>query len=201
MPLPYILARRPLHFSRPVSSILLALNLALGALVFAQGCLSILNGDIRHIMLGIVCLFFGLFVVLAEFIHIAALRMYASFLFSFCGRGLFYMIIGCLTIDTGSAELGIALVLLIMGVIFLGLALSVTLLYDDPEDQYAAVIHNMQHGVYVGGQKPHMGAASAPRTMRTIDSFGLQGISSSTFDISGPLGTNAHAGDSKPPRL
>ncbi|KAJ2848650.1 hypothetical protein IWW36_003165 [Coemansia brasiliensis] len=200
MTLPYILARRPLHFSRPLSPILLVLNFILGALVFTQGCLSIVNGDVRHIMLGIMCLFFGLFVMLTEFVHIAALRMYASFLFSFCGRGLFYLVVGCITVDAGVAELGIGLVLVIMAVIFLGVALSPQMQFDDPEDPYASVIRNVQQGTYLHGQKPHLGAASASKTMPTMGSYIPQGISSSTFNISGSIAPDGHISD-KPPRL
>ncbi|KAJ2349205.1 hypothetical protein GGF43_004444 [Coemansia sp. RSA 2618] len=199
MPLPYILARRPVRFHRPVSLVLLILNFAMGALMFVQGCLSVMEADVRHIMLGVMCLFFGLFVMVVEFLHIAALRMYASFLFSFCGRGLLYLIVGCLTVDTGSAELGIGLVLVIMAVIFMGLALSVNLTFDDPEDQYATVIRNMHHGLYPGHKQ--MGVASGPKTIMTMDSFAPQENSSSTFNISGsfaPQTPGAHPAN-KPP--
>ncbi|KAJ2497261.1 hypothetical protein GGH96_005233 [Coemansia sp. RSA 1972] len=200
MPLPYILARRPVRFSRPASLVLLMLNLVMGALVLTQGGLSVMEGDVRHIMLGVMCLFFGLFICIVEFLHIAALRMYASFLFSYCGRGLFYLIIGCLTVDSESAELGIGLVLVITGVILLGLALSVSLMFDDPEDHYANVIRNMQNGMYPNHKQ--MGIASAPKTILTMDSYAPQGISSSTFDV-GSFTPQApgHRSADKPPRI
>ncbi|KAJ1788533.1 hypothetical protein IW139_006082 [Coemansia sp. RSA 353] len=200
MPLPYILARRPVRFSRPASLVLLMLNLVMGALVLTQGGLSVMEGDVRHIMLGVMCLFFGLFICIVEFLHIAALRMYASFLFSYCGRGLFYLIIGCLTIDGESAELGIGLVLVITGVILLGLALSVGLMFDDPEDHYANVIRNMQNGMYPNPKQ--MGIASAPKTILTMDSYAPQGISNSTFDVgSFTPQAQGHRFADKPPRI
>ncbi|KAJ2480699.1 hypothetical protein IWW56_002282 [Coemansia sp. RSA 2131] len=201
MPLPYILARRPVRFSRPASLVLLMLNMVMGVLMLTQGGLSVMEGDVRHIMLGVMCLFFGLFVCIVEFLHIAALRMYASFLFSYCGRGLFYLIIGCLTVDNESAELGIGLVLVITGVILLGLALSVSLMFDDPEDHYANVIRNMQNGMYPNPKQ--MGVASVPKTILTMDSYAPQGISSSTFDVSGSFTPHApgHRFADKPPRI
>ncbi|KAJ2805581.1 hypothetical protein H4R20_002036 [Coemansia guatemalensis] len=186
MPLPYILARRPLGIIRPTSLILLVLNLALGSLIFAQGCLSVAVGDVRHIMLGIMFLFLGLLTVVVEFVHIAALRMYASFLFSFCGRGLFYLMVGCLSLDAGAAELGIGLALVIMATVYLALALKSSLSYDDPKDQYAAIIRDSQHGLYSGNAQNQSANMAAPKSTHTLNSFIPQGVSSSTFDISAP---------------
>ncbi|KAJ2614538.1 hypothetical protein H4S08_001655 [Coemansia sp. RSA 1365] len=186
MPLPYILARRPLGNIRPTSLIILALNLSLGSLIFAQGCLSVAVGDVRHIMLGIMFLFLGLLTVVVEFVHIGALRMYASFLFSFCGRGLFYLITGCLSLDEGAAELGIGLALIIVAAAYLALALRSSLSYDDPKDQYAAIIRNSQHGLFPGGSQNQFADISAPKSALTVNSHALQGVSSSTFDISKP---------------
>ncbi|KAJ2157554.1 hypothetical protein GGF46_004416 [Coemansia sp. RSA 552] len=205
---------------QPLFLALAVLNIALGALVFTQGCLSIRAGSLRHVMLGVVCLFIGLFVVLAELVHIGGLRMFASFLFSFCGRGLFYLLIGCITLDTAPAELGIGLVLIVVGVVYLALALIPRCRFDNPEDQYAMVIHNIQNGAYTSGPQRPMGAAApvagGAKTALTMDSYLPQGISSSTFDISasqfGPNGfagrpgvaRSQHRADSfseKPPRI
>ncbi|KAJ2906730.1 hypothetical protein GGI21_004008, partial [Coemansia aciculifera] len=69
-----------------------------------------------------------------EFVHLAAVRMYASFMFSFAGRGLLYLVFGCLTISDTKAELGIGLVLVIAALAFLGLSMASTVFYDDPQD-------------------------------------------------------------------
>ncbi|KAJ2079842.1 hypothetical protein H4R24_003499 [Coemansia sp. RSA 988] len=186
MPLPYILARRPLGIIQLTSLILLVLNLVLGSLIFTQGCLSVAVGDIRHIVLGIMFLFLGLLVVVVEFVHIAALRMYVSFLFSFCGRGLFYLMVGCLSLDVGAAELGIGLALIIMAAMYLALALKPNLTYDDPKDQYAAIIRNSQHGLYSTNAQNQNANMAAPKSSHTLNSYIPQGVSNSTFDISAP---------------
>ncbi|KAI9503614.1 hypothetical protein GGI25_004864 [Coemansia spiralis] len=185
MTLPYILARRRFNFSRVLTLPLFVANSAMGILLFVQGCLSCTVGDVRHIMLGIACLFFGLLVVLAELIHVAALRMYASFFFSFCGRGLFYLAVGCISVDARTAELAIGLVLAIVGALFLAAALAPRLCFDDPEDQYVAVIYNIQHGIYATQQSPaaaRVGGISAPLSNPSIGAYpSTQAISSEMF--------------------
>ncbi|KAJ2492740.1 hypothetical protein IWW37_001186 [Coemansia sp. RSA 2050] len=187
MTLPYIIARRPLHFSRALTLPLMAVNASLGVLVFVQGCLSLSAGDVRHIMLGIACLVAGVLVLSMEFVHLAAVRMYASFLFSFTGRGLFYLVCGILTIDSTKAELGIGLVLVIFSLFFIGLALVSTAYYDDPQDEYAAMIYNIQHGHYSNMQKPDPhNMSTSKKSRRAGNAFAGQGISSSdTFNMSG----------------
>ncbi|KAJ2060299.1 hypothetical protein GGI17_003827 [Coemansia sp. S146] len=187
MTLPYIIARRPLHFSRALTLPLMVLNAILGILVFVQGCLSLTTGDVRHIMLGIVCLIAGILVTSMEFIHLAAIRMYASFLFSFTGRGLFYLIFGSLTIGDTKAELGIGLVLVVSSLMFIGLSLVSTVYYDDPQDEYATMIYNIQHGFYGNVQKPDPhNMSTSKKSRRSGNAFAGQGISSSdTFNMSG----------------
>ncbi|KAI8326389.1 hypothetical protein GQ54DRAFT_72723 [Martensiomyces pterosporus] len=183
MALPYIFARKRLNFARPLTLPLLLVNFALGVLIFVQGCLSFSSGDVPHIMLGIVCLVFGLLVAVMELIHWAAIRMHASFLFSFFGRGLFYLVMGCLTLDSAKAQLGIGLVLIIFAAIFLAMSLVTSLHYDDPEDEYAAVIYNMQHG-FPGGQQLDKSVLQRKGT-HSMGVYSGQGISSETFNPSG----------------
>ncbi|KAJ2483328.1 hypothetical protein IWW47_005779, partial [Coemansia sp. RSA 2052] len=187
MTLPYIIARRPLRFSRALTLPLLVLNATFGVLVFVQGCLSLTAGDVRHIMLGIVCLIVGTLITSMEFIHLAAIRMYASFLFSFAGRGLLYLVFGCLTISNTKAELGIGLVLGIAALMFIGLSVVSPVLYDDPQDEYATMIYNIQHGFYGNVQKPDPNMLStSKKSRRSGNAFASQGISSSdTFNMSG----------------
>ncbi|KAJ2044960.1 hypothetical protein GGI08_006952 [Coemansia sp. S2] len=216
MTLPYIIARRPLRFSRALTLPLMLLNVLLGVLVFVQGCLSLATGEVRHIMLGIVCLIAGILVISMEFIHLAAVRMYASFLFSFTGRGLFYLIFGSLTIGDTKAELGIGLVLVILSLMFIGLSLVSTVYYDDPQDEYATMIYNIQHGFYGNVQKPDPhNMSTGKKSRRSGNAFAGQGISSSdTFNMSGAsylpqsaidysssMATSGLSAIDKPPRI
>ncbi|KAJ2787628.1 hypothetical protein GGI15_000590 [Coemansia interrupta] len=107
-----------------------------------------------------------------EFVHLAALRMYAAFLFSFFGRGLLYVALGCVTLEGAGrkAELGIGLVIVAVGVVFVGVAVGSRVEFDDPEDEYAAVVRGMQQGCY--------GGEAAEKSVRTVDAYsGPQGRS------------------------
>ncbi|KAJ1722818.1 hypothetical protein LPJ53_002787 [Coemansia erecta] len=183
MALPYLVARRPFAFSRYLTLPLLLVNAAQGVLIFVQGCLSCSIGDVRHVMLGILCIFAGFLLVLMEIVHLAAFRMYASFLFSFFGRGLFYVILGCLTVEGAGrpAELGIGVEVAIVGAVFLGVSLNGRVYFDDPEDEHAAVIHNMQHGYYGRGSGEGTvqgGGGGLEKSIRTMGAYsGPQGRS------------------------
>ncbi|KAJ2725805.1 hypothetical protein GGI07_001012 [Coemansia sp. Benny D115] len=139
-------------------------------------------------MLGILCLILGLSIFAMEIIHIAAFRMYLSLLFSFFGRGLFYVIIGCLTLENTSrqAELGIGLEIVIVGVLFIGMSFQGAP-FDDPADECASVIHNIQHGLYVDGpsalEKGKWGGSvdASGKTVRTMGAYSGQGISNQTY--------------------
>ncbi|KAJ2556906.1 hypothetical protein EV175_001683 [Coemansia sp. RSA 1933] len=187
MPLPYILARRSFRFSRQLALPLLVVNTGAGALMFVQGCLSCTHADVRHIMLGLACVFLGTLVLASEVIHIAVVRMYASFLYSFCGRGLFYVAVGCVSVDADAAQLGIAVTLVVIGAAFLATSLAPRIHFDDPEDHYAAAIYNIQHGVYATQQAPQMagstrGPISAPISNPSIGAYPpSQGVRNSSF--------------------
>ncbi|KAJ2714191.1 hypothetical protein H4R19_001854 [Coemansia spiralis] len=183
MALPYVLARRSLQFGRRASLALLAVNVLLGALVFAQGCLSAAVGDVRHIMLGILCLVAGLTLVVVELVHIGVLRMHAAFLFSFSGRGLLHVALGCLTVDTDAASLGIGVALAVAGAVLLALALVPGLPFDDPADQYAAAARGPPGAAATGGL-PLTAGTAPPKSVLAMGISAPLGVSNSTFDVS-----------------
>ncbi|KAJ2804565.1 hypothetical protein H4R21_001592 [Coemansia helicoidea] len=187
MALPYILARRSLRFGRRASVALLVANVLLGALVFVQGCLSAAVGDVRHVMLGILCLVAGLTLVVSEFVHVGVLRVHAAFLFSFAGRGLFYAMLGCLTVDTKPAVLGIGVALAVAGTAMLALALAPRLSFDDPADQYASATRGALGGAASDGL-PHVADAALqpPKSVLALGISAPLGASSSTYGMSQP---------------
>ncbi|KAJ2770698.1 hypothetical protein IWQ57_002539 [Coemansia nantahalensis] len=187
MALPYILARRSLRFGRRASVALLVANVLLGALVFVQGCLSAAVGDVRHVMLGILCLVAGLTLVVSEFVHVGVLRVHAAFLFSFAGRGLFYAMLGCLTVDTKPAVLGIGVALAVAGTAMLALALAPRLPFDDPADQYASATRGTLGGAATDGL-PHVADAALqpPKSVLALGISAPLGASSSTYGMSQP---------------
>ncbi|KYK59320.1 Golgi apparatus membrane protein TVP15 [Drechmeria coniospora] len=71
-------------------------NLAVGAITVLGGIVSIFGLELQKIVVGSYMVVFGLAIALLEFQIPPQLPRYASFLFSFLGRGAFYIFIGCL---------------------------------------------------------------------------------------------------------
>ncbi|EQL03042.1 hypothetical protein G6O67_000729 [Ophiocordyceps sinensis] len=71
-------------------------NLALGAIIVVGGIAQIFGFKLQTIVVGSYMIIFGLAIALLEFQIPPQISRYASFLFSFVGRGAFYIFLGCL---------------------------------------------------------------------------------------------------------
>ncbi|EGX91218.1 COPI-coated vesicle protein, putative [Cordyceps militaris CM01] len=79
-----------------LSDIFRIVNLAVGAITVLGGIFGFFSGGLRAIVLSIYMIIFGLSVGLLEFQIPPQVSRYANFLFSFVGRGVFYVFLGCL---------------------------------------------------------------------------------------------------------
>ncbi|KFY32866.1 hypothetical protein V495_08659 [Pseudogymnoascus sp. VKM F-4514 (FW-929)] len=70
------------------------INLATGALMIAGGISQFFFGNAQTIIIGVYVIIFGLAIGALEFQIPPQVSRYASFLFSFLGRGIFYIFIG-----------------------------------------------------------------------------------------------------------
>ncbi|KAH7160766.1 Golgi apparatus membrane protein TVP15 [Dactylonectria macrodidyma] len=77
-----------------LSDIFRIVNLVVGAITTLGGIAHIFNLSLSSIVLGCYMIVFGLSIALLEFQIPPQLSRYASFLFSFIGRGAFYIFIG-----------------------------------------------------------------------------------------------------------
>ncbi|PHH80991.1 hypothetical protein CDD82_1410 [Ophiocordyceps australis] len=71
-------------------------NLVVGAIVILGGVGHIFGFKLQSIVVGAYMIVFGLSIALLEFQIPPQISRYASFLFSFLGRGAFYIFLGCL---------------------------------------------------------------------------------------------------------
>ncbi|PHH65313.1 hypothetical protein CDD81_2725 [Ophiocordyceps australis] len=71
-------------------------NLVVGAIVVLGGIGHIFGFKLQSIVVGAYMIVFGLSIALLEFQIPPQISRYASFLFSFLGRGAFYIFLGCL---------------------------------------------------------------------------------------------------------
>ncbi|RDL39811.1 COPI-coated vesicle protein [Venustampulla echinocandica] len=75
-------------------------NLGVGALMVFSGIWHIFPFHFSDLMVGIYVAVFGLATALLEFQIPPQLSRYASFLFSFIGRGIFYIFVGSILLDS-----------------------------------------------------------------------------------------------------
>ncbi|KAM3514049.1 hypothetical protein MY11210_002261 [Beauveria gryllotalpidicola] len=83
-----------------LSDIFRIVNLAVGAITVLGGVFGFFGGGLRAIILSIYMIIFGLSIGLLEFQIPPQVSRYANFLFSFVGRGVFYVFLGCLLLGT-----------------------------------------------------------------------------------------------------
>ncbi|EMR70323.1 hypothetical protein MGN70_014146 [Eutypa lata] len=74
-------------------------NLAVGVIMVLGGISQFFPFGFQSLIIGIYVILFGLSVALLEFQIPPQLSRYASFLFSFAGRGAFYIFVGCILLD------------------------------------------------------------------------------------------------------
>ncbi|KAH8792866.1 golgi apparatus membrane protein tvp15-like protein [Hyaloscypha sp. PMI_1271] len=94
-------------------------NLGVGALMAVGGIWHIFpNHYISDIIVGIYVLLFGLAVALLEFQIPPQISRYASFLFSFIGRGIFYIFCGSILLEHNTMDIIFGTVIGIIGVAY-----------------------------------------------------------------------------------
>jgi len=103
------------------SDIFRLVNLAVGAIMVLGGISQFFPAKFQTIILGIYVIIFGLATALLEFQIPPYVSRYASFLFSFLGRGVFYVFVGTLILHdhilreiAGSIVAGIGVIYIVL---------------------------------------------------------------------------------------
>ncbi|KAB5523899.1 Golgi apparatus membrane protein TVP15 [Coniochaeta sp. 2T2.1] len=78
------------------------INLAVGVIMILGGVSQFFSPSFKAIVIGVYVIIFGLVNGLLEFQIPPQVSRYASFLFSFIGRGIFYIFIGIIILDPAS---------------------------------------------------------------------------------------------------
>ncbi|KAI1339527.1 Golgi apparatus membrane protein TVP15 [Xylariaceae sp. FL0016] len=74
-------------------------NLAVGVIMILGGISQFFNASFQSIIIGVYVLIFGAAVALLEFQIPPQVSRYASFMFSFIGRGIFYVFVGSILLS------------------------------------------------------------------------------------------------------
>ncbi|KAG0748791.1 hypothetical protein G6F33_004135 [Rhizopus arrhizus] len=93
-------------------------NIIAASLMFAGGIGKCINGGFSKFIVGIFIIFFGLITGAFEFVLPPAIIQYASFMFSFMGRALFYIFIGFITLDDGALSITCGVIIIVVGIAY-----------------------------------------------------------------------------------
>jgi len=104
------------------SNIFRLVNLGVGAIMVLGGISQFFFGiSFHNIVIGIYTIVFGLATALLEFQIPPYMSRYASFLFSFLGRGIFYVFVGCLILDGHVLRYIAGAIIGVVGVVYIAL--------------------------------------------------------------------------------
>ncbi|KAJ1877032.1 hypothetical protein H4R99_003220 [Coemansia sp. RSA 1722] len=104
-------------------------NIVVAVLMIVSAVIFFVWADFMRIMLGVYEIVFGVWMILFELTEMAWLTPYVQFMFTWRGRGLFYVFIGCLTL--GYKTLGWVFGSIITAIGVLYIVLSFTSMKDE----------------------------------------------------------------------
>ncbi|EIE85206.1 hypothetical protein G6F46_012224 [Rhizopus delemar] len=93
-------------------------NIIAASLMFAGGIARCINGGFSKFIVGIFIIFFGLITGAFELVLPPSIIQYASFMFSFMGRALFYIFIGFITLDDGALSITCGVIIIVIGIAY-----------------------------------------------------------------------------------
>jgi len=100
-----------------LSEIFRLVNLAVGALMVVGGIFEFFTGEntVQKIILGAYVIIFGGATALLEFQIPPQVSRYANFMFSFIGRGIFYIFVGSIILHTWTLSTIVAIMIIAVG--------------------------------------------------------------------------------------
>ncbi|KAM7202822.1 Golgi apparatus membrane protein TVP15 [Rhypophila sp. PSN 637] len=93
-------------------------NLVVAVIMILGGIIQFFPIGFKSVIIGIYVMLFGAITGLLEFQIPPHVSRYASFLFSFLGRGIFYIFIGCIILDEGFLAISAGSIVGLVGVIY-----------------------------------------------------------------------------------
>ncbi|KAJ1735105.1 hypothetical protein LPJ61_000735 [Coemansia biformis] len=100
-------------------------NLVVAVLMIVSGIVFFTWSQFERIMLGVFEVLFGLWIIAIELAETSRVGRYVQFMFTWFGRGLFYVVVGCLTLGHKTFGWVFGAIIAGVGVVFIALALTV----------------------------------------------------------------------------
>ncbi|KAH8553753.1 COPI associated protein-domain-containing protein [Umbelopsis sp. PMI_123] len=93
-------------------------NIVVACFMIIGGLWTIFAGGFPNFIQGIFCMLFGIMTAGFEFRLPAAAAQHVSFMFSFLGRGIFYIFIGCIMLNYAAVAIASGVIVTVVGVAF-----------------------------------------------------------------------------------
>ncbi|KAJ1966108.1 hypothetical protein GGI12_000312 [Dipsacomyces acuminosporus] len=140
-------------------------NLVVAVLMIIIGIVFFTWSSFTRIMLGIYEILFGIWIIMLEVAEMAWLKKLVEFMFTWRGRGLFYIFIGCLTLGTKAIGWVFGAVITGVGAVYVFLSFTTkkneSYIEDAPQTQAGgSAMYNSSTAGYAGntqhgGQNPY----------------------------------------------
>ncbi|KAI8144298.1 COPI associated protein-domain-containing protein [Fennellomyces sp. T-0311] len=98
-----------------ISLVFRVVNIVAAACMVIGGVGTIIEGGFPNFIQGIFCIIFGVVTGVFEFRLPGMITQYASFMFSFLGRGIFYIFIGCITLNYHAITIACGVIVIVIG--------------------------------------------------------------------------------------
>ncbi|KAG0748790.1 hypothetical protein G6F57_009520 [Rhizopus arrhizus] len=105
-----------MNFSYPV--MFRAANIVAAAFMIIGGVMTCIAGGFPNFIQGIFVILFGIMTAVFEFRLPGVITQFASFMFSFMGRGIFYIFLGCITLNYGGLAIASGVIIAVIGIAF-----------------------------------------------------------------------------------
>ncbi|KAI8975538.1 COPI associated protein-domain-containing protein [Mycotypha africana] len=102
-----------------LSFVFRVLNIIVAAFMIIGGVMTCFAGGFPNFIQGIFVIIFGIVTALFEFRLPAVVTQFASFMFSFMGRAIFYIFIGCITLSYGHLAIASGVIIVVIGLVYL----------------------------------------------------------------------------------
>ncbi|KAI8075906.1 COPI associated protein-domain-containing protein [Gilbertella persicaria] len=93
-------------------------NIVAAAFMIIGGVMTCFAGGFPNFIQGIFVIIFGIITAMFEFRLPAMISQYASFMFSFMGRAIFYIFIGCITLNYGGLAIASGVIVAAIGIAY-----------------------------------------------------------------------------------
>ncbi|KAG2211771.1 hypothetical protein INT46_003711 [Mucor plumbeus] len=104
-----------------LSIVFRAINIVVAAFMIIGGVMTCIAGGFPNFIQGIFVIIFGIMTAIFEFRLPVIITQFASFMFSFMGRGIFYTFLGAITLNYGGLALASGIIVAVFGVAYIAL--------------------------------------------------------------------------------